>query len=157
MIRIVRTALAMGVAGLALVACSKGPSLPPEIQQAMDARHEGFEEIGGAFKKINDALKAGGSLDADLAAAARTINARAQQVSGWFPQGSGPESGRKTDARAEIWQQPDAFAQRREAFVTEAGKLAELAAAEDAAGFAEQVRAVGGTCKGCHDDFRAKD
>ena len=40
--------------------------------------------------------------------------------------------------------------------MTEAAKLAELADAGDAEGFAAQVKSVGGTCKGCHDDFREK-
>lgn len=151
-----RPLFALGLAAAALAACSRPAQVAPEIAQALKTRHEGFEAIGDAFKRINDTLKAGGALDADLAQAAGDIARQSTQLVGWFPVGSGPEAG-KTEAKAEIWTQPDAFAEKREAFVAEAGKLAALAAAGDAEGFAAQVKTVGGTCKGCHDNFRAKD
>ncbi len=141
----------------AVAACSKSEPLAPELKQAMEARHEGFEAIGDAMKKIADTLKAGGSLNPELAAAAATIKQHSVELVDWFPAGTGPESGRKTEAKAEIWQQPEVFAEKREAFVAEAAKLAALADANDAEGFAGQVKNLGGTCKGCHDDFRAKD
>jgi cytochrome c556 len=151
-----RSLSVVGLAAATLAACSQSANVAPEIAAAMKARHDGFETIGDAFKQINDALKAGGTLDAELAQAAGTIAAQSTQLIGWFPAGSGPEAG-KTEAKAEIWAQPELFAEKRDAFVSEAGKLAALAAAGDAEGFAAQVKAVGGSCKGCHDNFRAKD
>lgn len=150
----------LAIAMLALTAaaaCKQQQPLDPALEKAMKERHDGFEAMGDSFKKIMDTLKGGGALNAELAAEARKINAAAPRLADWFPAGSGPESGRKTEAKAEIWQKPEAFTEKREAFVAEAGKLAALADANDAAGFAEQVKAVGNTCKGCHDDFRTED
>ncbi len=151
-----RSLFVIALAAGALAACSRPADVAPEIAQAMKARHDGFEAIGDAFKRINDALKAGGALDAELAQAADTIARQSTQLVDWFPVGSGSEAG-KTEAKAEIWIQPERFAERRESFVAEAGKLAALAAAGDAEGFAAQVKAVGASCKGCHDNFRAKE
>lgn len=142
-------------AALAISACSK-PKLDPAIQAVMHERHEGFEKIGDNFKLVNDKLKAGGGLDEETAAAARTISIEATKVANWFPQGSGPETGAKTQAKAEIWSNTDDFGAKREAFVTESARWVQLADAGDAAGFAAQTKTVGGTCKGCHDDYRQK-
>lgn len=144
------------VAACLLAACGEKIETDPAIAKVMDERHEGFETIGEAFKTINDTLKAGGSLNEELVQAAQVINAHAQQVEAWFPAGSGPEAG-KTRARPEIWQQPQLFASKVQAFETEAQKLEQLAEAGDAAGFAEQVKALGGSCKGCHDNFRLEE
>ncbi|NGY06543.1 c-type cytochrome [Solimonas terrae] len=140
-----------------LPACEQKPPISPEVKQAMETRHEGFEKIGDSMKTIADTLKAGGSLNPELASAANTIDDLAPQLKDWFPAGSGHETKRKTGAKAEIWLKPDEFAQKREALVTEAGKLAALANANDAAGFAAQVPELGKACKGCHDEFRDKD
>ena len=43
------------------------------------------------------------------------------------------------------------------AFNKEANEMAKVAAAGDAAATKEQLGKLGGTCKGCHDDFKIKD
>src|SRR3546814_5961085 len=106
----------------------------------METRHEGFEKIGDSMKTIADAMKAGKGLTPEVAAAANKINEMAPQLKDWFPVGSGPETKRKTRAKAEIWQKPDEFVLKREALATEAGKLAALANANDAAGARKSTR-----------------
>ena len=138
-----------------LVACSKSEPLAPELQAAVETRQQGFSDIGEAFKTIRDALQAGRSLDADMAAAAQLIADRSQQLVDWFPEGTSSEHGTGIDALPAIWLQPEAFTAARERFVSEAAELAQLANAEDAEGFAAQVGPVGMSCKGCHDDYRA--
>lgn len=70
-----------------------------------------------------------------------------------FPQGStDPDS----EAKAEIWQDWSGFSDRFEALQRESAKLAEIAASADAQASMEQFKKTGGTCKGCHDDFREK-
>lgn len=155
MTRILRMTLAAGLMTSAVAACNKAPPVAPEVLQIVQTRHQGYENIGEQMKLIGDTLKAGGALNADLAAAAQIIKTRADEVVGWFPAGSGPETGVKTRARAEIWQQPEQFEQRRVAFVAEAAKLADYASAGDADAFAAQMGDLGATCKACHDDFRA--
>eukprot|EP00456_Euglypha_rotunda_P058476 TRINITY_DN48586_c0_g1_i2.p3 TRINITY_DN48586_c0_g1~~TRINITY_DN48586_c0_g1_i2.p3 ORF type:complete len:105 (+),score=34.56 TRINITY_DN48586_c0_g1_i2:144-458(+) len=63
----------------ALAGCSK-PKLDPAIEAVMHERHEGFEKIGDNFKLVNDKLKAGGGLDEETAAAARTISVEATKI-----------------------------------------------------------------------------
>lgn len=139
---------------LALGACNKQPQVDPRIKQVMEQRHEGFEAIGEAFKTLNDAVKSGAGLTDDVKKAAHTIEGYAPQLADWFPPGSGPETGIDTEARAEIWQKPEEFAEKREAFAAEAARLGELADGGDAAAFAAQVKELGGRCKACHDRFR---
>src|SRR3546814_13671536 len=80
----------------------------------METRHEGFEKIGDSMKTIADAMKAGKGLTPEVAAAANKINEMAPQLKDWFPVGSGPETKRKTRAKAGIWQKPDEFVLKRE-------------------------------------------
>lgn len=158
-------AVSLGMSALALAACGGQESAPaaaekaidPAIIAVMEARHDGFEALGDSFKGIMDAMKAGESLNADMAQAAKDIAAKADEIGSWFPEGSGPETGRKTEAKAEIWTQPEAFAKAQGDFVEAAKQLDALAVAGDAEGFAAQAKALGGTCKGCHDDFRLDD
>lgn len=149
--------LTMAATALLLAAACRAAPLDPAIEKAMKTRHEGFEHIGDAMKKIGDTLKSGGSLNPELAKAAKEIDELAPQLKDWFPAGSGPETGRKTGAKPEIWAKPEEFAQKREAFASAAAKLAGLADANDAAGFAAQVPELGKACKGCHEEFRKKD
>ncbi|MGH8444522.1 MAG: c-type cytochrome [Solimonas sp.] len=154
--KFLRLSIVAFAASLAVVAACNAADFDPALKKAMHDRHEGFEEIGDSMKEIGDTLKGGGSLNPKLAKAARTINELAPQTKVWFPAGSGPETGAKTGAKAEIWQQPEVFAEKRDAFIAAAAKLAQLADANDAAGFATQVGELGQTCKGCHEQFRAK-
>ena len=75
----------------------------------------------------------------------------------WFPKGSGPESGVKTDAKAEVWNDAAGFAAAANRFQGEAAKLQEIAAGGDIAAIKAQVRATGGACKNCHDKYRVPE
>jgi cytochrome c556 len=107
------------------------------------------------MKAITDGLKADSPNMSAIASNAATIRGLAPKVSTWFPKGTGPESGVKTDARAEIWTDPAGFAAAARRLEPEAAKLEALARAGDVAGARAQVRAVGATCGGCHDKFKA--
>lgn len=43
------------------------------------------------------------------------------------------------------------------AFNKEANEMAKVAATGDVAAIGSQLGKLGGTCKGCHDDFKIKD
>src|SRR5206468_1525659 len=69
-----------------------------DAAKIMHARHEGMETIGKNFKVLTRQI-VGGSPDlTTVRASAGTINRLAQQASGWFPEGTGPELG-KTGAK----------------------------------------------------------
>ena len=86
--------------------------------------------------------------------AAGQIAKAAAAIDTWFPQGSGPESKIETDAKSEIWADPQGFQTAAKALKAEAPKMQQLANANDLAGVKAQVGKLGGACKGCHDKFR---
>lgn len=121
------------------------------------ARQSHYKKIGKAMKGINDELKKDSPSVATIQANAATINGFAPQVQGWFPSGSGSEAGLKTDARAEIWSRPDEFRQRAGKFVAAAATFNRTAQGGDLAAIRAGVKELGGTCKGCHEQFRVDD
>lgn len=125
--------------------------------RAVAARQAGFKQLGGAFKTINDQLKS----DKPDMAAIRTASGRAvqlgQAMNGWFPAGSGAQTGVKTGAKPEVWSDAQGFATARAAFQAETVKLQRVAAGTDIAALKAQVQATGKTCGGCHAKFRVKD
>jgi cytochrome c556 len=62
----------------------------------------------------------------------------------------------KTRAKPEIWTEQEKMGKAAMAFVKEANEMAKIAAAGDAAATKVQLGKLGGTCKGCHDDFKIK-
>ncbi len=136
---------------LALASCGN-PDTP--AGRAADERHENFEAIGDAAKVVADQLKASTPDVAKIQAAAVTINGFAPKIESWFPAGSGPADGIKTDALQAIWEKPEEFKAATAKFVEEAGKFDALAKAGDIAAIGEGMKGLGGACKGCHDKFR---
>lgn len=119
------------------------------------ARIAGFRELGASFKTVNDSLRTPEPQTFLIQIAARQIVGLSRDMPGWFPAGSGLESGAKTKAKAEIWSQAVKFKAAQGAFAKQA--LVLQAAAQS--GLAPAIRAetakLGKTCKGCHDTFRA--
>lgn len=130
---------------------------PEQIAALMHERHEDFEDMGDAFKAITRQTK-GGSPDVPLIQRhAATIDGYARELLTWFPPGSGPETGRETRAKAEIWQDMPTFRQRAEAFRAEAARFSEIAQAGDVAAIRAAAPELGNACKNCHDRFRAPE
>lgn len=125
-------------------------------ETAIATRQAGYKKVGAAFKGINDELRKDAPNAKLIAANATALNAQAAQVNKWFPKGSGPEAGFKTKAKPAIWAEPAKFGAAAAKFQTEAGKLQTIAAAGDVNAIRAQVRVVGGTCKACHDPYRAE-
>ncbi|MCW1401220.1 cytochrome c [Novosphingobium sp. MW5] len=140
---------------LALSACGN-PDTPGG--RAADARHENFEALGDAFKTIDDELKAQAPDAQKVRAAAATVAAKAKDMPGWFPAGSGPADGLKTEAKAEVWTKPGEFRAVMTAFRDSSVKLLAaadgFAAGQPVVGLQEAVKQAGGTCKKCHDGFK---
>jgi len=165
-----RKMLALGCAAalVAVAACNRSDSpestdvsanasgnVPAEIVAVMKARHENYEEIGESMKGINDQLKAGSPSVQVIQQHAARIAEFAPQVLSWFPEGSGPETGRETRAKAEIWSDAPTFRDRALAFETEATRFAQVAQSGDLAAIRAGIGALGDSCKNCHDRFRA--
>jgi len=153
--------LAVAATLLLAAGCSSKPKVvvDPEIEEAVRVRKQNFSEIGTIAKNINDALKAGSKLQGDP-----TISSSVQQLANyakdqkfWFKEGTGPESGADTHAKAEIWTQPEDFAQKSEALIVAASQLATVNAGGDEAAFVAQWKEVGKTCEACHDKYRTEE
>jgi len=127
---------------------------PTEI---VAARQANFKQMGKGMKVISEQLKSPTpSFDA-IKAGAQAIDQSAGKVDRYFPQASGPQVGLKTSALPAIWE-------KNAEFKGDATKLIKAAAAMRAAaagGNIDQVKArfmaLGGTCKECHQTFRARD
>lgn len=155
------TALAVGLgiaaAGAAVAHDMKGPAPKTAGGKAAWARHDNFKQQGAAFKAINDELKKDTPDRAVLTSNAAKLKTLTTQLPSWFPKGSGPESGVKTDAKAEVWTDAAGFAAAANRLQVETSKLQQLAATGDVAALRAQVRATGGACKGCHDKYRVPE
>jgi cytochrome c556 len=130
----------------------KGP-----MQKAAADRHQNFKQQGGAFKAILDELKKPDPDKTVIATNAAKLKGLASQLPTWFPKGSGPESGYKTDAKAEAWSDAPGFAAAASRLQAETSRLDQFAQAGDLDSVKAQARAVGGACKNCHDKYRVPD
>jgi cytochrome c556 len=146
---------ALPLIALGLTACSRNPDTP--AGRAADARHESFEQIGDAFKAVTDQLKAPAPDVVAIRNAAGSINGLAPKVATWFLAGSGPDDGIQTDALQTVWSRPDEFKQAAAKFVEESARFNALAQAGNVAAIGSGMKALGGSCKNCHDRFREKD
>jgi cytochrome c556 len=145
---IVAAGVALGAAGAAWALDAAG------VEQAREAH---FKEIGRNFKAVRDELKKPAPDLAVVRAAARQIDELAPQLPTWFPAGSGPQAGIKTEAKAEIWAKPEDFHAKAQDLALRA-KAFDGAAAKGDLGAVTQAQAeLGQACKACHEEFRHED
>ena len=146
--------LAFATVGLA--ASYAAYAATPAVTNAIKARQASYKEIGGAFKSINDELKSGAPDMNSVRPLAHDIATRAALLPKYFPNGSGPESGLKTRAKAEIWKDNATFVKLQGDMITASRALDAAAASGNVAGLTAARTSLGGTCKSCHDRFRAE-
>jgi len=128
-----------------------------DAQGAVKARVDHFKTMGRAFKTIRDGMGNPALDNKMIAAQATIIRDTSAGVVSWFPAGSGPSASVKSDAKPEVWSDAAGFAKAAQKLQTESAKLVTVANAGDADAIRAQVRATGGTCKGCHDTYRVPD
>lgn len=139
-------------AGLLATVCAASAFAQKEV---MHERHEGFEDMGSAMKAINGELKGGKPDIAKIDKNAEIIAALAVKIPGWFPAGSGPETGIKTDALADIWKNPEKFSKASDDLLAASKLFATTTKGTDINAIKKQFAAVKDTCGSCHDSFRA--
>ncbi|MAK60775.1 MAG: cytochrome C [Ponticaulis sp.] len=128
-----------------------------EFAAVIEARQQNYKTIGGNFKTISDNLRADEADIEAVQAAAAKVAELSLEVPSWFPEGSGPEAGVETEALPAIWEKPAEFTAAVERFQTTAAALNEAAETSDMAAVGAAFRPVGGSCGGCHDEFRLDD
>lgn len=153
-----RLILCTAVAGL-LAACSgEAPAdgagdaggKPAEIAE----RQKNFKTIADSFKAIRGELEKDAPDFAVISAQAGEINTLAQKIETLFPAGTGMGDGHDTEALPAIWEKPEEFKAAGQKLIDESASLMTLASGGDKAAVGAQAMAMGGACKGCHDNFR---
>ncbi|MCB2076271.1 MAG: cytochrome c [Novosphingobium sp.] len=120
-------------------------------------RIAGYRALGAAFKSANDLIRRRDHTSPKLREAAATIVSSAKSQYRWYPSSSGPKSGLKTAAKAEIWSNPGEFRKLQDRFLTQAQAFQAATASNDPARIRTEVRKLGASCKACHDRFRNSD
>ena len=123
----------------------------PVVAQAdvIAERKANFKANAAAMKAINAALS-GGDFDTVITQAT-TIANWARVMPDYFPENS--DSG-DTKARANIWMDFDGFKSRASANEQAALTLIGTAKTGDVPATIDALKALGGTCKSCHDNFK---
>lgn len=150
-----KKSLGYGLAA-ALAALAVTPLLAAPADQVR-TRVAAYKALGAAFKAVNDAARSGQVQTPRVRQAAARIGQAARQQYSLFPAGSGPRAGIKTDAKPAIWSRGREFRAAQDAFARQAAALQRAVTGGDAGAIRIEARKLGGTCKSCHDTFRAGD
>ena len=126
-------------------------------KEQIELRQGQLKKMGKAFKTISDQLKSGEPDLAAIQAAAASVPEISADMDTWFPEGTGPDSGVKTDALAMIWEDKEDFAKKIADLHDAAGALAATAEGGDIDAIKTAFGTTGGACKSCHDKFREDD
>lgn len=129
-----------------LSACAGQPD-PPDVayrKLTMDAVRSHFGSIG---MLISGRVKR----DGDLQRHARALAALGESAGGVFPEGS---TGGSTEAKPDIWQQPEKFQEALDKLRQSTAALAAAVPADDADALKAAFNDVRGACHDCHEQFR---
>lgn len=112
-------------------------------------RHEAMETVQESFKPLRAIAVKEAPFDAAVVKkSASTILEKLKEAHGLFPEGSG---GGDSRAKAEIWSDRAGFDKAMQEAQDAAGAMA--AVTEEAA-YVGAMKALGSSCKGCHDKYR---
>lgn len=114
------------------------------------ARMELMETVGASTKVLGDMATNKAPFDASAAAAAKAalVAAAADIPAKFETEADDPVS----EARPDIWMNTEGFVEKAQALETAAGAI-DVASLE---GIQAGMGDIGGSCKSCHTDFRAK-
>ncbi|MEP7223047.1 MAG: cytochrome c [Novosphingobium sp.] len=144
-------AVAMGIASAATLVSAASPA------NRIAARQANFKVMGKSFKGVMDELKKPAPDMAVIRTSAGALQKATTHVADMFPKGTGPEAGVKTHALPVIWERSADFRAAAGKLTAAAATFNAAAKSGDMAKIKAALPALGGSCKGCHDTFRAKD
>ena len=116
----------------------------------IDYRKAAMMVVGGHMKSMGTILK-GRMHQSDLKLHADGMRAISSIVPKLFPEGSGDG---KTAALASVWEKPVEFKMAMDKFVAAANGMAEAVDSGEMSAIGPAIQKLGGSCKGCHDDFK---
>jgi len=142
------------LAGLALGAVAHAEDAPEDV---ITYRGVTMGLMGRHNKAVKMIVNGDVAYKDDLVPHAEALVALGKNLGEQFPAGSGPDSGKETEALATIWSNAKGFDAAVKAYQTAAAALLEAAREGDLAKAAEARGDIGKSCGGCHDDFRKDD
>jgi cytochrome c556 len=144
---LVLAASALGFAGAASAQFAKPEDAIKYRKNALFVMQQHYARIGAMV---------GGKVPFDAKAAAdNAAIADTMAKLPWAAFGEGTDLG-DTKAKPEIWKEQAKFKEGANKLQTEMGKLAAAAKTGNLDSIKTAFNATSGTCKSCHDDFRAK-
>lgn len=144
------------VAGVVLVA---GGSVAAALsgEDAARARIDHMKGQGAAMKAIGEQLKTGAPDRAVVKVNTAKLKASSKALTSWFPAGSGQSAYAKSKALPVVWTDHAKFEEKAAALRTAVAKLNVDAQAGATAAIGPDFKATAAACKGCHENFEAKD
>ncbi len=147
--------LLLALVSVALTTGTAVAQVKPE--DAIKYRQSGYAFMAWNMGRIKQNVEGNFNKD-EVVKAANAIQAIANSGMGalYLPgtdKGKGWEESR---AKPEIWTDKEKMGKVATEFVKEANEMAKIAAGGDAGAVKAQLGKLGGTCKGCHDDFKVK-
>ena len=148
--KIILTLITVGASAVSFSAAAQFAK--PE--DAIKYRKAALTVTAAHFGRMGAMAQGKAPFDAKLAAEnAEIVDSMAKLP--WDAFGEGTDVG-ETKAKPEIWKQNAKFKEAAEKLQTESAKLAVAAKSGKEDAFKTAFSATAGTCKSCHDDFRAK-
>jgi cytochrome c556 len=123
-------------------------------EDAIKYRKAAFTVMGAHFGRLGAMAQGKVPFDAKAAADNADVVAHLAKLP-WAAFGEGTDAG-ETKAKAEIWKQSAKFKEAADKLQAESTKLVAAAQGGKEDAFKAAFTATAGTCKSCHDDFRAK-
>ncbi len=113
-------------------------------------RRDVMKAIGGLMGSMGGILR-NRIHSEDLATHATAMASLSKVAPRVFPEGSLTD---KSNALPSVWEEPEAFSEAMMEFVEAADGMAAAANSGDMSQIGPAIQALGGSCKGCHDDFK---
>ena len=129
-----------------------GPFALADGEVEAQYRKSVMKSVGGHMSSMGTILKNNVHME-DLVLHARGLAGLADIAPELFPEGSNIE---KSKALPAIWENPVEFSEAMDRFKEAAEGMASAADTEDMSEIGPAIQALGGSCKGCHDDFKAE-
>lgn len=132
-----------------------GEEIPLEkVEQAIKYRQSVMSTMGGLMGTAVGQLRDGFTFGPDLGAVATGLQAVTADIPGLFPEGT--DSG-DTEAKTEIWSDSAGFADKAKKATEAAAAFAKAVESDDNKVMMQAFKALGDSCKGCHETYREEE
>ena len=150
-----KKALSIALAALALASAAPAMAQFQKPEDAVKYRKASFTVMAAHFSRIGAMANGKAPFDAKAAQESADIVAVMSKLP-WEAFGAGTDKGAPNRAKPEIWAERAKFDEGAKKMQDEMAKLNAAAKSGSLDAIKAAFGPVGGTCKACHDDFRAE-